>query len=88
MTSKQSLYASTSANLDEGARPNVHSHGFWRDGQNAYFDVRMTNPDNKSQQETATTDDSWISHSLECSTIASLTKKISTPVTLGRGMTK
>ena len=29
----------------------MRSRGFWRDGQNAYFDVRVTNPDNKSQQD-------------------------------------
>ena len=42
-----------SANLDEGARLDVRSRGFWRDGQNAYFDVRVTNPDNKSQQDSS-----------------------------------
>ena len=40
-----------SANLDDGARLDVRSRGFWRAGQNAFFDVRVTNPDNKSQQD-------------------------------------
>ena len=42
-----------SANLDDGARLDVRSRGFWRAGQNAFFDVRVTNPDNKSQQDSS-----------------------------------
>ena len=41
----------SSANLDDGARPNLRARGFWRKGQNAFFDVRVTNADNKSQQD-------------------------------------
>ena len=41
-----------STNLDDGARLDVRARGFWRDGQNAFFDVRVTNPDNKSQSTT------------------------------------
>ena len=29
-----------SANLDDGARPDLRARGFWRNGQNAFFDVR------------------------------------------------
>ena len=39
-----------SANTREEARPDVRARGFWRDGQNAYFDVRVTNPDCESQK--------------------------------------
>ena len=42
-----------SANTSEEARPDVRARGFWRDGQNAYFDVRVTNPDCESQKNTA-----------------------------------
>ena len=39
-----------SAILDDDARCDVRARGFWRDGQNAFFDVRVTNADNASQQ--------------------------------------
>ena len=39
-----------SANLGDDARLDVRARGFWRDGQNAYFDVRMTNADSISQR--------------------------------------
>ena len=42
-----------SANLDEGARLDVRARGFWREGQNAFFDVWVTNPDNKSQHDSS-----------------------------------
>ena len=38
-----------SANVDDEARLDIRARGFWRDGQNAYFDVRVTNPDSNSQ---------------------------------------
>ena len=36
--------------LDDDARLDIRARGFWRDGQNAFFDVRVTNPDCASQQ--------------------------------------
>ena len=36
--------------LDKDARIDIRARGFWRDGQNAYFDVRVTNADCSSQQ--------------------------------------
>ena len=30
--------------VSEGARVDIRARGFWRNGQNAYFDVRVTNP--------------------------------------------
>ena len=38
------------AKLDDGARLDVRARGFWRRGQNAFFDVRVTNPDCDSQR--------------------------------------
>ena len=38
-----------SANVRDDARLDVRAKGFWRDGQNAFFDVRVTNADNNSQ---------------------------------------
>ena len=40
-----------SANLDDGVRLDVRSREFWCAGKNAFFDVRVINPDNKSQQD-------------------------------------
>ena len=40
------------ANTDDGARLDVRARGFWRRGQNAFFDVRVTNPNNNSQINT------------------------------------
>jgi hypothetical protein len=39
-----------SANTSDEARLDVRARGFWRDGQNAYFDIRTTNADSVSQQ--------------------------------------
>ena len=44
MTFRRSAVTSDEARLDVGAR------GFWRDGQNAFFDIRTTNADNASQE--------------------------------------
>ena len=41
------------ANLEDGARLDVRARGFWRDGQNAFFDVRVTNADCASQQNSS-----------------------------------
>ena len=38
------------AKLEDNARLDVRARGFWRNGQNAYFDVRVTNADSDSQQ--------------------------------------
>ena len=32
------------------ARPDVRARGFWREGQNAFFDVRSTNTNSESQR--------------------------------------
>ena len=42
-----------SAILDNEARLDIRARGFWRDGQNAYFDVRVTNMDCASQQNSS-----------------------------------
>ena len=36
--------------LDDDARLDVRARGFWRDGQNAYFDIRITDVDSVSQE--------------------------------------
>ena len=33
----------------ENARPDIRARGVWRPGQNAFFDVRVTNTNSKSQ---------------------------------------
>jgi len=38
-----------SANTSADARLDIRARGFWRRGQNAFFDVRVTNPDCASQ---------------------------------------
>ena len=43
----------SSANTSEDARLDLRAKGFWRRGQNAFFDVRITNLDNNSQREKA-----------------------------------
>ena len=35
---------SASGNTADGARLDIRAKGFWRDAQDAYFDVRITNP--------------------------------------------
>ena len=39
-----------SANTRDDARLDVRAKGFWRQGQNAYFDVPITNSDAASQR--------------------------------------
>ena len=38
----------------ENARPDIRARGVWRAGQNAYFDIRITNTNSKSQVQTTT----------------------------------
>ena len=33
----------------DNAKPDIRARGVWRDGQNAYFDVRITNTNSASQ---------------------------------------
>ena len=35
------------------ARPDIRARGFWRNGQNSYFDVRVTNAESESQRNVA-----------------------------------
>ena len=39
-----------SANTDDNARLDVRARGFWRQGQSAFFDVRVTNIDSESKK--------------------------------------
>ena len=39
-----------SAILNDDARLDVRARGFWREGQNSFFDVRITNADTNSQR--------------------------------------
>ena len=41
-----------SAIVKDDARLDIRARGFWRDGQNAFFDVRVTNVDSESQRNT------------------------------------
>ena len=41
--------------LSDDARLDIRARGFWREGQNAFFDVRITNPDADSQQNSTIT---------------------------------
>ena len=41
-----------SAIVKDDARLDIRARGFWRDGQNAFFDVRVTNVDSASQRNT------------------------------------
>ena len=34
---------------DDGARPDIRARGFWRPAQNAFFDIRLTNLNARSQ---------------------------------------
>ena len=49
----KNLYART-ANTADDARTDVRARGFWRQGQNAFFDVRVTNANCESQQNMTT----------------------------------
>ena len=40
-----------SANTNDDSRVDVRAKGFWRQGQNAFFDVRITNADCNSQRD-------------------------------------
>ena len=39
-----------SANISDEARLDIRARGFWRPGQNAFFDIRVTNADCESQK--------------------------------------
>ena len=39
-----------SANVADDARLDIRARGFWREGQNAFFDVRVTNINCESQK--------------------------------------
>ena len=39
-----------SANVRDDARLDIRAKGFWREGQNAFFAIMMTNPDSASQR--------------------------------------
>ena len=39
-----------STNTNDEARLDVRATGFWRQGQNAFFDIRVTNAENASQK--------------------------------------
>ena len=40
----------SSANTSDESRLDIRARGFWRHSQNAFFDVRVTNPDSASQR--------------------------------------
>ena len=40
-----------SANVKDDARLDVRARSFWREGQHAFFDIRVTNADNASQRD-------------------------------------
>ena len=48
----------------DNARPDIRARGVWRDGQNAFFDVRMTNT-NANSQKHMTTDKVLLKHEQE-----------------------
>ena len=43
------IFSGRSSNTSSEARLDIRARGFWRRGQNAFFDVRVTNPDSASQ---------------------------------------
>ena len=50
-TSDKANYHRT-ANVADDARLDIRARGFWRQGQNAFFDVRVTNINSESQKNT------------------------------------
>ena len=49
MTTVANEVLNTGTLRSDNARVDIRSRGFWRRGQNAYFDVRVTNADAESQ---------------------------------------
>ena len=48
-----SFSSTRTANLRDDARLDIRTRGFWRAGQNAFFDVRVTNAESNSQANTS-----------------------------------
>jgi len=47
------ILSGRSANTSADARLDIRARGFWRRGQNAFFDVRVTNADSASQNNSS-----------------------------------
>ena len=52
LTNTQKNTYPKTARVGDDARPDIRARGFWRQGQNAFFDVRVTNINCESQKNT------------------------------------